>query len=367
VARLVWTLALPAYGAGRVDTARRWFGWFEDQGLIGHYPPVAVLGAWLQALVGEPVAAERWADAAEHGPAVGMLPDGSTSQSYLALLRALLCRDGLDRMRADTQAALAELGPASQWRPTAQLLEGICYLLTGETDRADLLLARAVEVATDARALPAAAIALAERSVVAMQRQDWKQAATLAEQASGVVRDGRLDNYVASALVHAVAARTALHRGDVPGAQAQLGRAARLRPLLTYALPYFAVQVLLELGRAYLALDDAAGARVVLRQARDILQRRPGLGVLPGQAGELGGKLDAIRGGTVGVSSLTTAELRLLPLLPTHLTLGEISQRLYLSPHTVKAQAISLYHKLGVSSRSQAVERLQQLGIDAQA
>jgi LuxR family transcriptional regulator, maltose regulon positive regulatory protein len=249
VARLVWSMAMPAYGTGRVDTARRWFGWFEDQGLLGRDPPVAVLGAWLQALVGQPAAAERWADAAEHGPVAGTLPDGSSVQSYLALLRALLCRNGVDRMRADTQAALDELDPGSQWRPTAQLLEGICYLLAGQADRADIILARAVEVATGARALPAAAIALAERSVVAMHQQDWKQAGTLAEQAQGVVRAGRLDGYVASALVHAVAARVAVQRGDVQGAQEQLGRAARLRPLLTYALPYFAVQTLLELGR----------------------------------------------------------------------------------------------------------------------
>ena len=112
-------------------------------------------------------------------------------------------------MRADTQAALDELGPRSQWRPTAQLLEGICYLLAGAADQADPVLARAAEVATDAGALPAAAIALAERSVVAMQRQDWKQAAIHTEQASEVVRAGRLDGYVASALVHAVAASAA--------------------------------------------------------------------------------------------------------------------------------------------------------------
>jgi LuxR family maltose regulon positive regulatory protein len=207
VARLVWQLALPAYGAGRVDTARRWFGWFEDQGLLGRYRSVAMLGAWLQALVGEPVAAERWADAAERGPADGTLPDGSPVRSYLALLRALLCRNGLDRMQADTQAALAELDPSSQWRPTAQLLEGICYLLAGETDRADLLLTQAAEVATGAGALPAAAIALAERSLVAMHHQDWNQAATLAEQASGVVRTGELDGYVASALVRSYVGR----------------------------------------------------------------------------------------------------------------------------------------------------------------
>ena len=363
VARLVWRLALPAYGAGRVDTARRWFGWFADQGLLGRYRSVAVLGAWLQALVGEPVAAERWADAAEHGPAAGTLPDGSTGQSFLALLRALLCRDGVDRMRADTQAALAELDPGSQWRPTAQLLEGIGSLLAGQADRADVILADAAEVATEAGALPAAAIALAERSVVAMHHQDWMKAATLAEQGQGVVRAGQLGGYVASALVHAVAARVAVHEGKVGQAQEQLARATRLRPLLTYALPYFAVQTLLELGRVCLALDDATGARVVLHQARDILRRRPDLGILPGQVDELRSTLDISRGVTLGVSALSTAELRLLPLLPTHLTFAEIGQRLYISRHTVKTQALSIYRKLGVSSRSQAVQRAQQLGL----
>ena len=117
-----------------------------------------VLGAWLHELVGEPMAAERWADAAERGPVAGTLADGSTGQSYLGLLRALLCRDGVDRMRADTQAALAELGPGSQWRPTAQLLEGIGSLLAGQADQADVILAHAAEVATEAHALPAAAI-----------------------------------------------------------------------------------------------------------------------------------------------------------------------------------------------------------------
>jgi LuxR family transcriptional regulator, maltose regulon positive regulatory protein len=363
VARLVWRLALPAYGAGRVDTTRRWFGWFEDQGLLGRHPPVTMLGAWLQALVGEPVAAERWADAAEQGPVTGTLPDGSTVQSYLALLRGLLCRNGVETMWADTQAALAELSPGSQWQPTAQLLEGICHLLTGQADRADPILAHAAEVATEAGALPAAAIALAERSLVAMHHQDWHRAGTLAEQAQGVVRAGELDGYVASALVHATTARVAVHQGDVPGAQHQLARATRLRPLLTYALPYFAVQTLLELGRVSLALDDAAGARAALRQARDVLRRRPDLGILPVQVDELWSKLDRSRGGAGGAASLTTAELRLLPLLPTHLTFREIAQRLYLSQHTVKSQALSLYRKLGVSSRSQAVQRAQQLGL----
>ena len=167
----------------------------------------------------------------------------------------------------------------------------------GQADRADPILAHAAEVAVGAGALPAAAIALAERSLVAMEHQDWEQAAALAEQAQGVVRAGELDGYVASALVHAAAARVAVHQGDVPGVQQQLAWATRLRPLLTYALPYFAVQTLLELGRACLALDDAAGARVVLRQARDVLRRRPDLGILPPRSRSSGPSSTATVGG----------------------------------------------------------------------
>ena len=146
-------------------------------------------------------------------------------------------------------------------------------------------------------------------------------------------------------------------------AREHLARAARPRPLLTHAIPVMAVHTLLELGRAYLLLDDLAGARVVLRQARDVLQLRPNLGALPGQVQELWSGMDKARTATQGASSLTTAELRLLPLLATHLSFPEIGQRLYISQHTVKTQAISIYRKLGASSRSQAVQRLQDLSL----
>jgi hypothetical protein len=106
-------------------------------------------------------------------------------------------------------------------------------------------------------------------------RNDWAKAETLTEQALGIVQAGPLDNLIMSSLVYAVAARTALHRGDVPTARDYLARAARLRPLLTYAIPFLAVQTLLELGRAYLALDDVAGVRAVLWQACEVLRSDP--------------------------------------------------------------------------------------------
>jgi LuxR family maltose regulon positive regulatory protein len=361
-ARLVASATIPTYAGGRIETVGRWLQWFQDHGVVEGYLPVAVLGTFVQALLGKPAAAERWAAATEHG-AAGTLPDGSTTESWVALVRSLLCRDGVDRMGANAEIAVAGLAPTSRWRPPALFLKGVVWVLVGEPNRADPVLAHTVEVATKVGGLPIASVALAERAIVAMQQQNWKRAATLAEQATSVVEAGHLDNYIMSALVYAVAARTALHQGEVSRAHQQLARAARLRPLLTSAIPWLAVQTLLELGRAWLALDDAAGAKVSLRQARDILRRRPDLGVLPSQAEELQSKLNTIHADIKGFSSLTTAELRLLPLLSTHLTFAEIGQRLYLSRHTVKTQAISIYRKLGVASRSQAVHRAQQLGL----
>jgi LuxR family maltose regulon positive regulatory protein len=61
--------------------------------------------------------------------------------------------------------------------------------------------------------------------------------------------------------------------------------------------------------------------------------------------------------------SLTGAELRLLPYLATHLRFQEIATRLFISRNTVKSEAVSIYRKLGVSSRSNAIERAIKVGL----
>ena len=58
---------------------------------------------------------------------------------------------------------------------------------------------------------------------------------------------------------------------------------------------------------------------------------------------------------------MTAAELRLLPLLCTHLSFPEIAAGGFLSPSTIKSQAVSMYRKLGVTSRNQAVTRAREL------
>jgi LuxR family maltose regulon positive regulatory protein len=105
------------------------------------------------------------------------------------------------------------------------------------------------------------------------------------------------------------------------------------------------------------------GARTLLREARIILHQRPHLGTLAAQAAQLQSKLDPLHTTTTSVGTLTTAELRLLPLLSTHHTFREMGNRLCLSPHTVKSQALSIYRKLGVTSRGQAIQRVQQTAL----
>ena len=129
-------------------------------------------------------------------------------------------------------------------------------------------------------------------------------------------------------------------------------------------MPHLAVQARIELTRVHLALADLAGARTLMREIDDLLQRRPGLGTLVGEAEALRARLAAERGpGVPGASALTAAELRLLPLMSTHLSFPEIAAELFLSPHTIKSQAKSLYRKLGASTRNQAVARARELGL----
>jgi LuxR family maltose regulon positive regulatory protein len=266
-------------------------------------------------------------------------------------------------MRADAEAAVSCLPTGHRLRATALLLLGISHLLAGDLRVADSILAGAVEAAEDTGGLLAAAVGLAERAVVAMALDEWGEAEELGERARSIGTRARLDGHAVGALLDAVAARLAIHRGQAERARELLARVQHVRPRVTHALSFYAVQVRLELARAYTALTDVAGARTVLREVGDLLLRRPDLGVLSEQAAELRSRLDLMRADVIGASSLTAAELRLLPLLATHHSFRELGERLHLSPHTVKTQAIAIYRKLGVSSRSQAIQHAQDLGL----
>jgi LuxR family maltose regulon positive regulatory protein len=243
-------------------------------------------------------------------------------------------------------------------------LHGIALVLSGDFDGGDASFQDAAGVSDQTGAPDTLALAICERSLLAMARNDWDQAEVLADQARTVLRQAGFEESYLTPVVCAANARAAMHRGDVPAARRELIGAQRLRPLLTYALPHLAVQARIELARVHLTLADPAGARTLVREIDEVLRRRPGLGILDDQARALRDQV-AKEGGSVvpGASALTAAELRLLPLLATHLSFPQIGEELFLSRNTIKSQAISIYRKLGVASRSPAVTRARELGL----
>jgi LuxR family transcriptional regulator, maltose regulon positive regulatory protein len=356
---------VPAHRQGRVPTVRRWLRWLEDGGGIGGHPMAAVLAALFCALTGRPGEAERWADMVDRwqygDPA---RPGDPSTEAWAAVMRTFLCRRGVERMRVDADEAVRRFATQSFATPAPGFLQGIARVLCGDLDGGDASLEAGVSVGEQVGAHEDVALALCERSLVAMARGDWDRAEILAGQAGDVLRRAGIEESYATPLVSAVQARVAMHQGDVPAARQQLVSAQRLRHLLTYALPYFAVQARIELIRVHLALADLAGARTLMREVDELLRRRPGLGTLPGQARALRARLaEEHAPGAPGASALTAAELRLLPLLSTHLSFPEIGGELFLSRNTIKSQAISIYQKLGVSTRSQAIARSRELGL----
>jgi LuxR family transcriptional regulator, maltose regulon positive regulatory protein len=208
-------------------------------------------------------------------------------------------------------------------------------------------------------------VTLCERALLAMTHSRWGQAEALAGEARTVFGQAGVQTSYAIPLVCAVQARAALHRGDIPAARQELIGAQRLRHLLTYAMPRIATQTRIELARVYLALGDFAGAETLIQEIAELLQRRPDLSSLADEAGVLqAGVLARLPEercpSASGESALTFAELRLLPMLATHLTFPQIAATMSLSPNTIKSQAYSLYRKLGASSRAEAVARSRQ-------
>src|SRR5271166_1012323 len=354
-----------AYRQGNIAAVQRWLRWLEDRGETEGHPMEVVMAGFLSAVTGRAAEAERWADVADrwqYGEASG--PESPAAEAWAALLRAVLCQHGVKQMRADADEAARRLAAESVPEPTAALMQGVARVLSGDLDGGDASLEDAASVAEVTGAPDVAAVALCELSLVAMARGEWSRAEVLAGRARTVVRGAASQEYYATPLVCAVHARAALHRGDSSTARQELVSAQRLRPLLTYALAHFAVQARIELARVHLALSDPAGAWTLMREVDELLRCRPDLGSLVSEAEAFRARLSEEHDpGVPGISALTAAELRLLPMLATHLSFPQIAAEMFLSPHTVKSEAISIYRKLRVSSRAQAVTRSRELGL----
>ena len=156
---------------GRVATVQRWLRWLDERGAVEQQLMLAALAGVTSALAGRAAEAERWADAADrrqHEDAAR--PDDPSAEVWAAVLRALLCRGGVNQLRADADEAVHKCAAAGiAAPPVATVLQGIARVLSGDLDDGDTFFKDAVSGGEKADGPEAVAAALCERSLVAME------------------------------------------------------------------------------------------------------------------------------------------------------------------------------------------------------
>jgi LuxR family maltose regulon positive regulatory protein len=139
--------------------------------------------------------------------------------------------------------------------------------------------------------------------------------------------------------------------------------ADRLEELIDLA-PWYEAEVRIVLARTALRLSELNHAREQLAGAQRLGAQLSEAAILQGWLRETAADVDAFATTAYSLPlSLTTAELKILRFLPTHLSFREIAQRTFVSANTVKTQANAVYRKLDVCSRSEAVTRARGLGL----
>ena len=359
--QLVATASIAATRDGEVEVVERWLASFTAEDFHA-LPFLTLVGFWSHMLTGRGEEALHAWGLAEGASTADLDPDDAALfESRRSVVRALVASDGPRAMLADARYAVAREPATSRWHPDALFLEGTAQFLLGDLDDAERLLAAASResVGRDTPNLGPLAVA----AVIRIRRGDWVEGVALTREAENRMRLFRSEHVALALPVYALVARIAARDGDVKRAREALVHAQLVRPLASRAFPAYAVAGLLELARAYLALSDPAGAQIVLREAEQLVRWTPSLGILTDDLIQIRRYLSGAATALVGSSALTTAELRILPFLPTYLSFPEIADRLSISRNTVKTHAMSIYGKLWASSRGEAVERAVELGL----
>ena len=360
-ARLISTIALRLERTGRGATVRRWLDALGPEPLE-RLPELALIAGWFAALHGDTADAMRCLAAAEQGSHDDARVFGAGSfASAAALLRALMCAAGPDQMREDAQLAVEIEAEWSPWRAVAVCELGFAHLLGGNERRAEELFADVVREASRVDAQGPWAVALAQQALFALGRGELGVAKALSREARERAVTHTSGAIAAFTLV--VSARVAQRSGDLQGLADHIAGVQMRRPQLTSAIAWLSALTLLQLASIHIASGDSAGARTILRDVNDLLRERPDLGIVGESAKQLGEQARSLPMQAPGTSTLTAAELRLLPFMSTHLQFKEIAARLFVSPNTVKTQAISIYRKLDVSSRGEAVAQAREIGL----
>jgi LuxR family maltose regulon positive regulatory protein len=352
----------PAYLAfGRRAAVSDWLATFSEEQLAAS-PGLALTAAATALSTGCRQGAERWLS--EATLTIRTAPAGLRKpfEAESALLRAALSPDGIDGVAEEVARARRLLPERSGALTLAGFLEGSADHLQGRMKRARRHLEEGAR--RGASGAPSVQVlCLAQLALLAGDEGDRGNAEVLAARAKAQVERVGLSGYPTCALVYAVCADLEARAGSVDAAQRDLREAQRLLEALDDFTPWYQAECGVVLARAAVRLGDTAFARRLLGDASRITETMEAAKVLTGWIEDCWSQADAASQSTGGRWGLTTAELRVLQYLPTHLSFPMVADELYVSANTVKTHARAVYRKLDASSRGEAVLRAREAGL----
>jgi len=253
----------------------------------------------------------------------------------------------------------------SPWRTLSCFADGVARHLAGDKEGGRERLEEGASRAAQGNVPQMQALCLAQLAILARDTADGRENGSQAVHAKLQVEHSGLCDYPTMALVFAASADHHAQRGQVEQAASEMSHALGLLAMLgDDYLAWYQVEVRGVLAQVALRLSDVPAARRLLAEARRFLLHTPDAVVLRELLDEGTAQAEAVlKSSVIAPTSLTTAELRVLKLLPTHLSFREIAEELYVSTNTVKTQAHAVYGKLGAASRSEAVARASALGL----
>ena len=319
---------------------------------------VAALNAFVQGdLVGGGVLLRMASDrAAQH-------PDGESVEPQIAAI-ASLTTTAVDESTREQAKFAYDQCPPGVWRTLACFSYGLVSVVFGDETTAMSVL---TEGSAEARVFGTPSLEAqcsAATAFVLATTGAWSEAEPLARSARRVQRQHALDDRPTLAIVTAMSALIEARHGDTEAARSDAVLARRGIANLSAGGGRPGLLARIALVEADLALGDTDAASTLVDEASRLAGSIAGIGRLADHIEELGNR--ARRGAGAlpyGPSALTTAELRVLHYLPTNLTLAKIAELHFISRNTAKSHAAAVYRKLGVNSRSEAVDLARTVGL----
>ena len=322
---------------------------------------IAFVAAMAAALDGEPAAVvDEFVAVVESAGFADCHPEPvSIPEAAVVHMRAAFLYDDAGRGYAAAAQLLERWHDSPTHLGAARLGLGYVAYLRGELATARRIL-EPVGERIDPDILLASIFCLSTRALVELESGNRELGARLARVAYHETLERGLRDAVSTAIAHEAMGGALLAEGSVTEAAEILQRAVELtRP--TQSLHRAAA--LLTLAEARAREGDTNAALACVAESRQLVEASRDPAGLPRRIRRVEATIRKRGSASSDDHAPTAAELRVLRLLPSELTMREIGQELYVSHDTVKTHARQLYRKLGASSRAEAIQRAREVGL----